>query len=67
MAAPHVTGIVSLLISNSSKYDLNSDGITSVCEIKERLQGTCTYLGIPGIVTKMLRYNVYINIILRLI
>lgn len=49
MAAPHVTGVVALLLSTPVKSDLNGDGKVTPLEVKQRLQSTATDLGVAGI------------------
>ncbi len=49
MAASHVTGVVTFIISQPSKYDLNGDSKLSPSEVMVRLQTTAKDLGSIGI------------------
>ncbi len=49
MATPHVTSVVSLLLNNAIKCDLNRDGKVTPLEVKQRLQNTAVDLGAIGI------------------
>ncbi|MEQ8198695.1 MAG: S8 family peptidase [Clostridiaceae bacterium] len=48
MAAPHVTGVVALMLSNPLSVDLNLDGKVTPSEVKQKLEKTAFDLGIPG-------------------
>ncbi len=48
MAAAHVTGIVSLMLSVPQKCDLNKDGFCSIEEVKQKLESTSLDLGSEG-------------------
>ena len=47
MAAPHVTGVVALLL-DTKKCDLDNDNVCSPREIQQRLEGTAKDLGPDG-------------------
>lgn len=49
MAAAHVTGVTALLLSTTSKGDLNGDGKTTFLEVKQKLQSSAKDLGTIGI------------------
>ncbi|MGE4554845.1 MAG: S8 family peptidase [Candidatus Paceibacterota bacterium] len=48
MAAPHVTGVVALVLTQKEKCDFNQDNICSPEEIKQRLETTAQDLGVVG-------------------
>lgn len=48
MAAPHVTGVVALLLSKPSKCDIDGNGVCTPEEVKKRLESSSMDLGSPG-------------------
>jgi len=50
MAAPHVTGVVALLLNTKipDSYDINKDGKWNPIEIRKRLSDTADHLGTDG-------------------
>lgn len=48
MAAPHVTGVVALVLTQAAKCDLDLSGSCSPAEVQQRLESTAEDLGTAG-------------------